>query len=155
VVRHIQEVIRALKKGKGKTDPSIFRMADFAEFCLTFARYADISNRMNRIFEKLSTEQTYFTLEDDTIFELLTSWLELPENNGREVTATELCNELKDLAFEKRIEFPYENQVQAFGQRLNSIWDNLAEVFKVSKRKGRSRRTLYKFSLEDNQIPEF
>jgi hypothetical protein len=146
VVRHLQEVVCALRDYKDNKENVAFRMADFAEFALALAFYAKVYDQVKIIFEKLALEQTYFTLEDDPIFDLLFKWV--PENEGREVTTVELCNELSALALKQNIEFPYEGKIQSFGQRLNNMYDNLSEFFKITKRRGQARKAYYSFSMK-------
>jgi hypothetical protein len=146
VVHHLQEVVCALRDYKDNKDNVAFRMADFAEFSLAVAFYAKVYDQVKIIFEKLALEQSYFTLEDDPIFDLLFKWV--PENEGREVTSAELCNELTALAIKSKIAFPYEEKVQAFGQRLNNISENLSEFFNMTKRRGQARKAYYSFSLK-------
>ena len=146
VVRHLQEVVRALRDYKNNKKDVAFRMADFAEFALTVAHYAERYDQVKIILRKLALEQTYFTLEDDPIFDLLFKWV--PENQGREVTAAELCNELSALAIKYNIEFPYEDKVQSFGQRLNNLYDNLSKFFNMTRRRGQARKAYYSFSMK-------
>jgi hypothetical protein len=127
VVHHLQEVVCALRDYKDN-------------------KYAKVYDQVKIIFEKLALEQSYFTLEDDPIFDLLFKWV--PENEGREVTSAELCNELTALAIKSKIAFPYEEKVQAFGQRLNNISENLSEFFNMTKRRGQARKAYYSFSLK-------
>jgi hypothetical protein len=146
VVRHLQEVVCALRDYKNNKKDVAFRMADFAEFALTVAHYAERYDQVKIILRKLALEQTYFTLEDDPIFDLLFKWV--PENQGREVTAAELCNELSALAIKYKIEFPYEDKVQSFAQRLNNLYDNLSKFFNMTRRRGQARKAYYSFSMK-------
>jgi hypothetical protein len=145
VIRHLQEVVQALRDYKDTEDDVTFRMADFAEFALTVAKHAKFYDQVKIIFEKLTLEQSYFTLEDDPILDLLFKWV--PANQEREVTAAELCKELTVLAINNNIEFPYEEKVQSFAQRLNNLHGNLDKFFKITKRRGQARKTYYSFSL--------
>ena len=144
---HIQEILAALKNNSNPQEPLRFRMADFAEFTLAIARYAGIEEEMRIIFNKLALEQAYFTLEQDPIFELLLRWV--PQNQSRELSVSELCNELNSIAIKEDIGFPYEGNVQSFAQRLSNLKDNLEKVFRVSSRRGHARKTFYEFSLRD------
>ena len=96
VVYHLQEVVRALRAGQGIDDSGAFRMADFADFAMKVARYAGVEDQVKVIFTKLTHEQSAFTLEGNSIFELLSAWA--PQNAGREVTNADLCKELLELA---------------------------------------------------------
>jgi hypothetical protein len=146
VALHLQEVVCALRDYENNEDNVAFRMADFAEFALAVASYAKVYDQVKITFKKLSLEQSYFTLEDDPIFDLLLLWV--PGNEGREVTTADLCRELAVLALKRNIDFPYEDKVQAFGQRLNNIKENLSAVFKITRHRGKARKSYYSFLLK-------
>jgi hypothetical protein len=134
VVFHIQEIVRALRDHSREVESVNFRMADFARFALTLAKYAGIYTEMETILTRLSTEQTDYANEDDPIPELLLAWVDISGNAGREVTTSQLCKELSNLAERTNREFPYKGQVQSFGQKLSSSLTYLKTIFKISLR---------------------
>jgi hypothetical protein len=149
VVGHLQEVVKALSQAGEEAEVVAFRMADFADFSIKVARYAGVNGKVKSIFEKLTTEQALFTLEGEPLIDLLFLWLGKKGNSGREVTAQELCNELAALAFEHGIEFPYENKVQSFAQRLNNLANDLGRFFTVGRRRGKARKAYYRFAQKE------
>lgn len=145
VMRYLQEVVKALKEGENLKVPGAFRMADFFTFAYKIAHYAGIKKTVKRVFDKLSREQSYFTLENEPIFELLLIWAE--ENEEREVTNTELYKELSDLAEEKRIKSFYKS-VRSFSQRLSNLRSNLEEFFDITERPISGNRKVFTYRLK-------
>lgn len=147
-VHHIQEILGALRDYWTKIEAVDFRMADFARFALILAEYAGVYPEMEAIFSKLSTEQTDYANEYDPLAELLSAWVSVDNNAGREVTTNELYKELSGCALKRNEEFfsSYGN-VQSFGQRLANSLTYLKTIFKITKRKGGARKTYYSFKL--------
>ena len=88
---------------------------------------------MRAIFEKLSSEQSHFTLESDPIFDLLLEWAQL--NPGKEVTNAQLMEELRSLTARKNVPFPHSN-VRSLAQRMTNLRPNLAAFFDIIARMG-------------------
>jgi hypothetical protein len=132
-VHYLKDVVRFLKLEAGNDYSSEFRMADFADFALKIGRHTGLENQLRDIFQKLTMEQSSFTLEDDPIYELLTLWA-TNGNSGREITNTDLCTELSKLADAKGMEFPYKEKTKAFSRRMTNVRANLAQFFKISAR---------------------
>ncbi|HDY89344.1 MAG TPA: hypothetical protein ENH82_14660 [bacterium] len=148
IYHHLPEIIKALKENPVSFDVGSFRMADFADFSLRVARYANIESTVKKILSKLSKQQSHFTLEYDTTFELLLEWLK--KNHNREVRSVELHHELSDLASEKQIDFFYKDKCRAFAQHLRNIISNLSEFIKVEERMASGRKRLYRFAQKDD-----
>ncbi len=139
VVRHLQEYLAALKQTEGKTYHTSFRMADFAVFCL---RLADVKGRRGEfeaVFAKMEEEQAEFTLEGDSLIDMLGMWLDVVKtegtktthpNRGRYITAKDLFQELSALAEAKGTKFDYQGG-RSLGQRLRHIESNLQSVLKL------------------------
>jgi len=144
VVYHLQEVVRALRAGQGTDDSGAFRMADFADFAMKVARYAGVEDQVKVIFTKLTYEQSAFTLEGNSIFELLSAWA--PQNAGREVTNADLCKELAELARKEGTIFSYEGKTRAFAQVMSHVRSNLEEFFIITERSAGGRKTFFTFT---------
>jgi len=151
VIYHLQDVVRALRDAKDHDFSGAFRMADFADFAMKIARHAGIENQLEAIFQKLSHEQSVFTLEGDEIFDLLQQWVAINGNAGREVTNTELCRELAKVAEDQGITFIYEGKTRAFAQRMTNLRPNLMEFFDIIERKAGGHRTCFRFQLKEEK----
>jgi hypothetical protein len=165
VVRHLQECLAALKQSEGKTYRTSFRMADFAVFCLRLADAKGTTSTVEDIFAKMQNEQAAFTLEGDSLVDLLEAWLQVKEtrdckitypNQGREVTAKVLHRELSALAEAKGLTFGYHGG-QALGQRIRHIETNLRTLFEVVVNPdGAKNQKTYQFSplIEEKAEPQ-
>jgi len=153
VVAHIQEILKALRDQKGKTYPTRFRMADFANFALKLAHALGCGESMASILDRLGGEQSLFTLEGELIVELLEFWL--PEGNGenvgRWVTTGELCEELARVAKAKGIEFQYAGKTRSFAQRLRNIKNSLRQFYDIEERTEGGRRRRLSFRPKNGQ----
>jgi hypothetical protein len=144
VVEHIQEILRARKSRQQAEKTGTFRMADFADFSLRLAHSAGFENHMRTVFDKLSNEQSYFSLENDEIVELLSIWSE--KNPDKEVTNSELCDELSDLAKEMNIKFKYTAKNRAFAQRMAALRPNMKVLFEIDERPAGGHTKVYKYT---------
>jgi hypothetical protein len=132
VVRHLQGFVQALRAEQDADDSGIFRMADFAAFAMKVGRHAGVETQLKAIFEKLTSEQSAFTLDGDPIFELLRTWAS--QNPGREVTNKDLCAELAELAEKTKAPFSYKGNHRGFAQRMFQLRSNLEEFFLITVR---------------------
>jgi hypothetical protein len=146
VVHHLQQVVQALRTGHDADDAGAFRMADFAAFAMKVARHAGVEAQVTAIFDKLTAEQSAFTLEGDPIFELLCAWTS--QNSGREVTNKVLCAELAELAEKGKVAFPYQGKHRAFAQHMFQLRSNLKEFFLITARPAGGNTTLYTFTYK-------
>ncbi len=149
VIYFLQEILKALEAGKGIDDAGSFRMADFADFAIKIGRYSGIESEVRDILEKLSHEQSEFTLEGDPIFELLGIWVTDSRNQGREVTNSELCQELKELSEKEKIFFPYKDNPRGFAQKMKNIRPNLVQFFEIGHRERGGRKVVFSFRLKE------
>lgn len=146
LVPALQEVVRALKQySDSPVNSGVFRMADFADFALKIARYAGIEDQVKVIFEKLSKEQSRFTLENDPVLDLLESWINKPENINREITSIDLCKELTAIAEEQKINFFFRDKQRAFAQQMGNLKIGLSEYYDITENVGRGRKKYYSF----------
>jgi len=145
VLSHLQSVVYALKEYKDYIYKGPFRMADFASFAMKIAMYNGIENRVESILKKLSQTQTNFTLENDPIFELLHIWIMKKDNEGKEISSSELFKSLAELAKEEDMHFPYEKNVWGFGRRLKNMLTDLSVYFRIKKKERGGRIKYYTF----------
>lgn len=149
VIDHLQRVVQALDKYKGSGFSSTFRIADFADFATKVARFAGIEPAMQSIFDKLSHEQSRFTLEGEQIYELLSEWVQ--DNEYKEVTTDTLCHELSDVAEKQGGVFIYKGKTRSFAQRLGNLRPNLEEFFHITDREGGGHKKLFSFQLKESE----
>jgi hypothetical protein len=102
---------------------------------------------MSSILDRLSGEQSSFTMEGETIFDLLEIWLteKSGENIGKEVTSAQLCSEFAAIAASKKIEFIYKEKTRSFAQRLRNIMSTLREFYDIRERPGKARSRYLSF----------
>jgi len=132
-VSRLQGILGRLSKEEGKDYPSKFRMADFYTFSMKIGPSLGIEKKkIVEIFSKLARQQSYFSLEEDPTVMLLLLWAD--KNPDREVTNKKLWEELKDLAKEKEMDFPYETRFQSFAQRISHLRPDLTELFDINER---------------------
>jgi len=106
----LQHVVKALKAAGSAEQWTSFRMADFGSFCMKIARSrgSEEEERVRSIFQKLSSEQTAFSLEqDDSLVDLLICWANKDMNSTRFVTNLDLYKDLCALAHAEGIPFEY------------------------------------------------
>lgn len=127
VVRRLQEVVAALRQTHGREYRTSFRMADFATFALRLADAEGDCCAVESIFRKLQEEQSEFAVEHDQLIALILEWLEKEGNDGREVTAKELYQELSAMARHSERKMPVTGS-RALGQRLGHLEVNLKTV---------------------------
>ncbi len=145
VLSYLQEVIQALQTHQDYIVNGNFRMADFYDFAIKIARSAGFEEEVRSIFDLLTSEQSYFMLEGDHIFELLTKWAAEEQNQGHEVTNADLCKELADLADKEKLNFVYKGNVRSFAQRMNNLRPNLEKFFVINSRSGGGRKMYLTF----------
>jgi hypothetical protein len=130
VMRQLQEAIRALQATAEKSYKTYFRMADFATFALRLADADGAQARLEEVLLRLGEEQAAFTLEGDSLVELLEHWLARSANERRWVDAATLFRELSILAAAKNLCFNYKSG-RALAQRLANTEHNLRTVIGV------------------------
>jgi len=140
----LNQIIAALK-ASDETFLSQHRMADWADLGWRIAKTQDASDYFIGLLEKMDKEQSIFVLEEDPIFLCLDSWLGIPQNQGREVTASTLYNEFQIIAEKEKTSFTFKN-AKSFGIHLQNILGNLREFFDVKAEK--KDRWYYTFALK-------
>ncbi len=137
----------AKRPGANNRRGTPLRLGDFAAFAKTFAqRTPALKRRLDDILSNLTEEQSTFTLEGDSVYELLALWLENPLNQGTTITTGDLCRELSALAEEKNLKFPYANKPRVFGRKLNNIKANLEQFFEIEETRGHQSKRFYSFT---------
>jgi hypothetical protein len=96
VLRQLQAAIKALQETAGREYKTTFRMADFATFALRIADVNGGRETLEDIFDRMGDEQAAFTLDGDTLVEMLNLWLRDGRNHNRPVSAAELYKELAE-----------------------------------------------------------
>jgi len=148
VVHYLQYILKALRDYEEADTSGSFRMADFASFALKVARAMNAEGDVKKIFEKLSSEQSSFVIEDDPVFQLLTIWVQKEGNAAREISNNDLCKELGEIAEKEKIDFRYKGRVKSFAQRMANLKANLREFFEIGERTVGKRKRLYSFALK-------
>jgi hypothetical protein len=124
-------------------------MADFAAFAMKVARHVGVEAQMKAIFDKLTSEQSAFTLDGDPIFDLLRTWAS--QNPGREVTNKDLCAEPAELAEKTKAPFSYKGNHRGFAQHMRQLRSNLEEFFLISVRSAGGNKTFFTFTLKQEE----
>lgn len=137
----------------GKEEKALvsFRMADFGKFALGTASILYAPEDVKVIFDKMSQEQSRFTLENEPIYEILNIWIDENGNQGREVTSAQLYDEFTVIAREHNISFYYRSP-RGLAQRLTNIRSNLGIYFNISDRTGGRNVTWYKFERKPQKV---
>jgi hypothetical protein len=144
LVGQLQRVLAALHENKGKSYPTTFRIADFAQFVL---RVADAQGKLSEaqaMFERLGKEQLAFTVQDDPVLELLEDWV--IDHAGDEVTTAQLFAALRSMAnlSHPPRSFDFKSAV-SFGHYLQSNRATLRALFGATDRTAGGRKRLWKF----------
>ncbi len=150
IVFTLQKIVSALEAEKTTRIEQDLRMGDFGTFCLKVAKHIRPWGQeiVKGIFRKLMREQSYFTLEDDPLFDLLLEWAGDPVNKGLPVSSQDLHRGLKNLAGARDIQFTY--NPRQFGQRMANIKSNLSEFFNITERPGGGHKKIYTFKVKEN-----
>ena len=155
ILHELKDVLQALSSDH--ITESIFRMADFSNFVLKIAHHNNKENLIKPIFDKLSKEQSLFTLEEDPIFQALNVWIEQERpqddlghseqtNSGREIGSSELHKELQQIAHKKGIEgFPKASN--GFGMKFKNKMSDYKKFYEITVEVRTNRSTFYEISL--------
>jgi hypothetical protein len=130
IVQQLQDAIKALWATAGRSYKTAFRMADWATFALRLADAEGTRAPTEALFAKLCAEQDAFTLEGECLVDVLSYWLDVKTNPGREVDAATLFEELKSLAAMNKLKWTYTSP-RSLAQRLRNVLHNLKAAFRV------------------------
>jgi len=146
VLYYLQYILQALRDHEEADTSGSFRMADFASFSLKVARAMKVEADAEKIFEKLSSEQSSFVTEDDPVFQLLTIWTQKEGNAGRWISNKDLCKEFGEIAEKEKIDFRDKGRVKSFAQRMANLRANLREFFEIGERTVGKNKRLFSFT---------
>jgi len=118
------------------------RMQDFARFTVMVGKALGCESMARGIWDKLIAIQNEFTLEEDSLCEVLISWAE--SNAGRHITAGELNIELREIADARGLKWPYKSG-KSLAQRLRHLKPNLKHFLRIEEEPGPKKQTLYAF----------
>jgi len=123
-----------------------FRMADFANLGYMIATALGKEQEFNTVLQIVSQEQATLPLEDDPLIDFLEKWLALG-HHGQFVSTGELYGELKKIADDTKMAFPFRSSV-GLGKMLMANLSNLQNIFDIEVRKGSANKTMYNFSYK-------
>jgi hypothetical protein len=135
----LQAAVEALEDKKKEVHQ--FRMADFANFAVKWARRVGNEDWIREIFTKLSAEQSQFALEEEEIFDLMKG-LASKQQDGKtisDITNRELCERLTEIYDERHgtvgregtSKWEFANEYKKFGFKMRSILADLKRFFDV------------------------
>ena len=133
----------AFLKTNDETFISQHRMADWAELGWRISKMRGGGDYFIELLSKMDKEQSTFVLEDDSIFLCLDIWLDNPQNQEREVTASQLYYDFQIIAEKEKVSFTFKNTT-SFGIHLRNILSDLEEFFDVKAEK--KERWYYQFA---------
>ncbi len=108
-----------------------FRMADFAVFATTVSKALGSTVNVEDLLEHMKSAQASFLLDDDPLLSILEEWTKDETNWCRELTAGELCDELRTVGVLQGLRFEYVNG-QSLGQKLSHCREFLSTKFEVN-----------------------
>lgn len=146
VLYFLQYILQSLRDYENADTSGSFRMADFASFSLKVARAMKVEGEVEKIFEKLSSEQSSFVIEDDPVFQLLTIWTQKEGNAGRWISNKDLCKEFGEIAEKEKIDFRDKGRVKSFAQRMVNMRANLREFFEIGEKSAGKNKRLFSFT---------
>lgn len=146
VMKELQTILLALDVTRDKEVSTDLRMADFASFVIRIASFKGNEDEMKKLLSKMSKEQDNFTLEGDVLLELLPYIINKYGGVLRDVSASCLFGEMKNLSNFYNVDFSYKN-AKAVAQRLKNIKHNCSDFIKIETKKGSGGVLLYTISL--------
>jgi hypothetical protein len=144
LLRNLNRLLRFIRPSGSNSGPVSFRMADFANFAMSFGAAEGQPQKAARILQCLESRRAVTLLSDEPIAECLEKWLANPENHGSEVTSGTLHLALHPIAKELGIAWPYRSG-HGLGQRLAHITTNLRERFRVEVGLDSANQRTYRF----------
>jgi hypothetical protein len=151
LLRDLNRVVSHLKQTQGEFVEGSFRMADFAAFALNVAQVQGHETKAHIIFEKMESRRTEMLLADEPIAACLEKWLLKPENVARVVGSAELNTELRLIAIQLEVPWPYRG-ARALGQRLSHITSQLSQRFDVDVDRDSANQCLYRFAPKADSL---
>jgi hypothetical protein len=144
LLRGLNRLLSVTPVGQFRSGATSFRMADFAGFAWAVARADGAESKAAHILNSLEERRSEMLLCDDPISLCLEKWLEKAENNGRQVSSSQLERELSAEASANGAPWPYKNG-HSLGQRLAHITGELSQRFRVEPTKDSANQLHYRF----------
>ncbi len=149
IINHLQQIIQILHNHKEYISSNNFRNADFYNFIIKIAKEYGIKEQFDSILDKIVKQQSVFTLESDSLLQLLQLWMKNPENHNRFLTNNDFMKELSSISTQHNIKFYYEN-VKSFAQRMLHIRSNLESFYNYDSKKIKGER-FFRISPKNNE----
>lgn len=149
LLNHLNQIVAILKSNNLSLKTN-YRMSDWAELAWKIAESHNRGDEFLKILSKMQKEQSIFLLEDEPIFQTLEIWLKEENNQGREIIAKTLREELEKIAREEKIFWPYETPM-SLAKRLQNILSNLEEFFQIETKSKKGHEKVYSFIPLKNQ----
>lgn len=147
IIHELQRIVGILDSAAG-TVTTRFRMADFASFCLKIAAADGTQDQMEKIFDKLTEEQSRMTLETNEadFLDMLHIWVASDDNDGEYHTVNEICEKLNGIAVDRGVDFYYGRKPRVLASKMKDLLPNLKCFFNIDCGIGRGRTSTYKFN---------
>jgi hypothetical protein len=155
LLRNLNRLLPFLRPSGSDSNQVSFRMADFANFAMSFGAAEGQPQKAGRILQCLESRRAETLLSDEPVSECLENWLADPENHGSEVTSGMLHLALQHVAEQLGINWPYRSG-RSLGQRLAHITTDLRERFRVEVGLDSANQRTYRFwpKAESLNLPE-
>jgi hypothetical protein len=130
----------------GVNTSSNMRLADWTSICGMIAKTSGNEDAWDKFLVTMGTNQEDFMLESDLIVEAVDLWLDNPLNNGTEVNAKALYDQLTAIvSVGNRVPSDWPTSVKGFARRLNLIAKYFSNVgiSLTANKNSRSRRYSY------------
>ncbi len=146
----LKTIVQVLKQGR-RPQPTTFRLADFADFCLQIAGSEPGGTRhVARALTHMQVQQADFALAEDPLLAALEEWAGV-HGDRDPIDAGTLNNELAAIAGRLGADWPYRDG-KALGTRLKNLLGSLRQFFAVHTEEDRhGKRKLYQFKLRQSQ----
>jgi hypothetical protein len=146
LLQDLNMIVRILKQRR-RPQPTTFRLADFADFCLQIAASEpDGPRHVARALAHMQVQQADFALAEDPLLPALEEWAGV-HGDRDPVDAGTLNSELATIAGTLGSEWPYRDG-RALGTRLKNLLGSLGQFFAVHSEEDRhGKRKLYQFKL--------
>lgn len=155
-VSKLQVIIGNLKKNKDKSFPTVFRIADFAEFAFKSVTSDKEIKELEDLFLSLSNQQKEFATCEDLIYMLLKEILGDKAYQDVKFSTAALYklfkNKAEDFSLEKDFSRIYTSP-KAITTKLMHIKDNISNEIIINRQKGHSNSYYYSFTVVDKTKP--
>lgn len=151
LLRDLNRIVAHLRQTDGQVLEGSFRMADFASFAINVAKTQDQEDKARIIFERMESRRTEMLLAEEPIAVCLERWLLKAENVARTVTSAELNKELRFIAAQQGLVWPY-GSARALGQRLSHTTSHLSQRFEVHVDHDSANQCLYRFAPKSDSL---